>query len=245
MNATDHRDLPVPPARIAGILYLVVTVGGAAALLIFSSLVVRGDAAATAGRLLASEHLFRLGFVANLVATSAYLGVAGLLYEVFKPVSRGFSLVAAFLAVAGCAAGAAMSLHQLAPFVLLNGAPYLVVVGTDQLRAMAMSSLRLNAIGGSISLTFFGFYCLLLGCLIIRSRFIPRLIGLLLFVGGLAWLANSFAALLLIRLPGNISTYLMAASIGAECVFTLWLLLMGINAAGWREAARRAGLGDH
>ena len=90
-------------ARIAGGLWLMVIVAGMTAFVIRSPLVVSGDAAATATKILASESLFRLGFGADLIAGACYMGVTVLLYRLLKPVSRSLSLLAAFFGLAGVA----------------------------------------------------------------------------------------------------------------------------------------------
>jgi small-conductance mechanosensitive channel len=100
-------------ARIAGVLWLMVIVSGMSAFLIRSPLIVRGDAAATATNILASESLFRLAFIADLVAGLCYLGVTVLFYGLLKPVSRSVSLLAAFFGLAGVVIGSAVSINSL------------------------------------------------------------------------------------------------------------------------------------
>jgi hypothetical protein len=227
-------------ARIAGFLYLVVVLTSTFSLFAGSGLIVRGDAAATATGIMAQEPLFRLAFAANLIAGAAYVAVIGLLYGVLKPVSRSFSLVAAFLGLTGCAVGAATSLSFLAPVVLLGGAPYLSVFSAEQLQALAMISLRLNAIGSNIGLVFFGFYCLSLAGLVLGSTFIPRLFGVLLAVAGMAWLTGSLSVFLSPPLANALSPYAMPIAAFGEGAFTLWLLVMGVNATRWKAQAEGA-----
>ena len=93
---TDVEKSPRAQARIAGILYLIVIATGVfAEFYVSSALIVHNDAAATAHNILASEQLYRLGFVAILIATASYAGVTAILYGLFKPVSRSVSLLAA------------------------------------------------------------------------------------------------------------------------------------------------------
>jgi small-conductance mechanosensitive channel len=92
---------------------LMVIVSGMSAFLIRSPLIVRGDAAATATNILASESLFRLAFIADLVAGLCYLGVTVLFYGLLKPVSRSVSLLAAFFGLAGVVIGSAVSINSL------------------------------------------------------------------------------------------------------------------------------------
>jgi hypothetical protein len=85
------------------------------------------------------------------------------------------------------------------------------------------------------SLVFFGFYCLLIGCLILRSTFLPRILGALMMFGGLGWLTFLFPPL-----ARSLSPYNMAPGILGEGLLTLWLLVMGVNAQHWMEQARSA-----
>jgi hypothetical protein len=85
------------------------------------------------------------------------------------------------------------------------------------------------------SLVFFGFYCLLIGYLILRSTFLPRILGALMMFGGLGWLTFLFPPL-----ARALSPYNMAPGILGEGLLTLWLLMMGVNAQHWMEQARSA-----
>jgi uncharacterized protein DUF4386 len=171
-------------ARVAGVFYLLTFVAGGAAL------AVRG----------------KLGFAVNLIADACYIPVTLLFYDIFKPVSRRLSLLAAFFSLAGCAIGA-LSLFHLAPSTINP-------------------------------LIFFGFYCLLIGYLIFRSTFLPRILGVLMAFGGLGWLTF---------LSPPLATYLSPYNLGpgmlGEGALTLWLLVVGLNAQRWMEQASFAAEG--
>lgn len=228
---------PRRDARIAGGLYLLVIIAGSAALGIRSGMIVSGDASATAANIAASETLFRLGTAADLIATACYIGVVALLYGLMRPVSRGASLLAACFGFAGCVLGGALQLAFLAPLILLGDAPYLTAFGPDQLQALAMMSLNLGGAGTSVSFFFFGSYCLMLGFLVLRSSFLPRILGAFLVVAGLGWLGTSLAMIMSPALASSLSLWPLAAGGLGEGAFTLWLLFMGVNAAKWREQA--------
>lgn len=205
-----------------------------------TALVVSGDAAATANNILASELSFRLGFVVNLIANVAYIAVVAVLYELLKPAGKTLSLVAACFGLTGCIVGAAISLNSLAPLMLLKGSPYLAVFGADQLQALSMLWLRMSGVGLSITLTYFGCYCLTLGFLVAGATFLPRVLGVLLAVAGLAYLVGGIASFLAPAIANQISAYTMAAAVCGESAFTLWLLAFGVNEAKWRAQAGAA-----
>ncbi len=228
-------------ARIAGGLWLMVIAAGMTAFVIRSPLIVRGDAVATASNILASESLFRFGFAADLIAGVCYLGVTVLLYRLLKPVSRTLSLVAAFFGLAGLAIGSAISLTNLATLVLLGDGQYLSAFTTSQLQAMALMSLRLYVQGFNISMAFFGFQCFLIGCLIVRSTFLPRILGVLLAIGGSSYIISSFATFLAPSFGARLTPFIIPAALLGEGSLTLWLLVKGVNEQRWKEQASAAG----
>ncbi len=141
--------------------------------------------------------------VVNLIATVCYVAVTLLFYDLFKPVNRSLSLLAAFFSLVGCVYGT-LSIFHLAPFHINN-------------------------------LVFFGFYCLLIGYLIFRSAFLPRILGVLIAFGGVGWLT-----FLSPSLAKYLSPYNMAPGILGEGALTLWLLFMGVNEQRWKEQASGA-----
>lgn len=223
-------------ARLAGIFYLVTIVLG-----IFAEVVVRGslvnftDAAQTARRILTSETLFRLGFVADTIGGISYLIVTWLLYELFKRVNQPVSLLAAFFSLVGIATGAVASAAHLGPLILLKQAAYFTAINAGELQALVLLSLKLHALGYQIALVFFGCYCLLLGYLIVRSTLIPNIIGALTAVAGLALLLNSFIAFLAPTVSRMVGSYLFALDGLGEIALMLWLLIKGADVGTSRE----------
>lgn len=221
-------------ARIAGVFYLLMMLAGGLALFARRGLVVSGDAAATAANILAHEPSFLSSFAAEILVVAFYLVVTALFYELFKPVNRSLSLLAAFFGLAGCIIQAGACAFYLAPLVVLGDAPYLNVFKTEQLQALAYMFLKLYSQTYGIDLVFFGFFDLLIGYLIFKSTFLPRIIGVLMMIaglGGLTFLSPPFS----VKYP-----YIMAIAIG-EFVLTLWLIVKGVNVRRWEERAGAAG----
>ena len=230
-EASPHRK-----ARIAGVFYLLEMLTGAFAIIFVGGrLFVFGDAAATATNILAHESLFQLGFAANLIQFACYVAVTGLFYDLFKPVNKSLSLLAAFFSLVGCAIGAVSCLFEFAPLTVLGGAQYLNVFTLEQLQALSLMFLKLYGQLFNVSFVFFGFYCLLIGYLIFRSTFLPRILGVLMAIAGLGWLTFLSPAL-----THALSPYILAAGLG-EVLLTLWLLVAGVNAERWKEQAGAAG----
>ena len=228
---------PLLKARVAGALWLAVIGAGVLGVLVESKLIDRGDAALTAANIVASETLFRLGVAADIFGGACYLGVTALLYALLKPVSRSVSLVAASCGLAGVAVGAAGSVFRLAPLVLLGDGRYAAAFTATQLQSLAMVSLGLQTVGFAVAMVFFGLQCILVGCLIVRSDFLPRALGVLLAAGGSSYVFSSFANLLSPPFGALVFPFIVPAAIVGEGALTLWLLSKGVNVERWRERA--------
>lgn len=201
---------------------------------------VAGDAAATATNILAHEPLYRLGGAAALIYLLCDIAVAPILYELFKPVNRSLSLLASFFRLAMVAILGANLLNFFAPLVLLKSAHLLTAFKPDQLQALALVSLKLYDQVYFIALLFFGFHCLLIGYLIYRSTFLPRIVGALMAIAGVCYLTHGFASVLAPALAGRLFTYLMPFGLPGELSLTLWFLAIGVNVQRWKEQAGAA-----
>ena len=245
MMERTRQASPRLKARIAGALYLIVIVTAVfAEIFVRGRLLVRGDAAVTAANILGHEFLYRLGGAADLINLACDTALALLFYELLKPVSRSLSLLAAFFRLMHVAILAVSTLGHFAPLIFLGGARDLNVFSPEQLQELALVSLRLHGQGYHITLVFFGFSSLLLGYLICRSIFLPRIFGVLLAVAGSGYLIIGFANFIAPAFRSRISLILLPSGI-AELLLTLWLLVMGVNGTRWKEQAREAGMPGH
>jgi len=221
---------PQLKARMAGLLYLIFCVGGGfAEVFVRGRLVVSGNAAATAANILAHESLYRFGGAADLISLVGDAALALIFYELFKPAGKSLSLLAAFFRLMFVAVMAGNTLNHFAALIFLKDAPL-----------QALQALRLHALGYNIALVFFGFTCIFLGCLTYRSTFIPRLVGILMAIAGIGYLINSFVHFLAPAFGAYAFRYILVPSGLGEAVFTLWLLVMGVNGQRWQERAEAA-----
>ena len=228
-------------ARIAGVLFLVSLVaGGFGEAYVPSKLIVSADAATTVANLRNFDFLYRLSFAAFLIESMCDIALALILYALLRPVSKYLSLLAAFFGLGGIAIGAATSLVRLAPLVLLRSDQYLSTFTPNQLQTMALAALRLYEQAFLIAMVFFGLQCVLVGCLIVRSTFLPRILGVLLALGGLSYVISSLANFLAPAFGARLAPFIVPAAILGEGSLTLWLLLMGVNAQRWNEQASAA-----
>lgn len=219
-------------ARVAGAAYLLVFLTGAAAVLVSGGLSNLTDAVATATNILLHEQRFWLGFTFNLVVIASYVVVTALLYELLSPVNKHLSLTAVLFSIVGCAVQASALIFYAAPWIVPVSSKRLTSFSVDQSQALALLALRLYVQAYNIGLAFFGFYCLLIGFLVFRSGFLPRVLGALMVFGGLGWLT-----FLSPPLANYLRPYNIAPGVLGEGSLTLWLLVTGINAKKWVERA--------
>jgi len=221
-----------PRARIIGVVYLFYFLTAVFGEVFLKGLAVNGNAAATASNILAHQPLFRLGLATGLIATVCYVALTALFYDLFKHVNRSLSLLAAFFSLVGCAILAFASLFRIGPLVVLRGGQYLSAFKVEQLRALAFLFLELYGQAVNICFVFFGVYCLLIGYLVFKSAFLPRILGVLMAFAGLGWLT-----FLSPPLANYLSPYIQVLGVFAEGSLMLWLLVMGVNIAKWEEKA--------
>lgn len=230
---------PQVQARIAGGLYLIIIATGLfAELFVRDALTVSGNAEATARNIMASEPLWRLGVSSELVDEACSIALALLFYYLFKPVSRTLVLIAVSFALVSMIIVIEDALFFLAPTLLLGGAHYLSAYPPGQLQALALFSLRLQDAGFNASLAFFGVHCLLIGYVIYRSTFLPRILGALYALAGLCYVINSSALFLTPRFAAHLDPYILIPSFIGELSLCLWLLVIGVDAPRWEATAR-------
>ena len=229
-----ERTSPRLKARITGLIYLLAIVTAIFAQgFVSGRLVVYGDAAATAANILTHKSLFEWGFTVYLIEMTCQIAMTALFYDLLKPAGKSVSLVAAFLGLAGCVIKTFSRLFYIAPLFVLGGERYLRVFAPEQLQALALLFLKVNDRGAGIALAFFGFYAILTGYLIIKSTFLPRILGVLSVVAGLGWLTFLYP-------PLGYRLVLYVAPVGLLGAFALilWLLVFGVDEQRWKEKAR-------
>lgn len=225
-------------ARIVGALYLLIFfIGPFAFFLGRTSVVVPGDPAATVDNLMASETMFRLGMVAETVIVLVEIVVSAILYALFRPVNRPLSLAAAFARFAQAILQAVNLFTAVPALLLLGGVGYLTVFELDQLNALVLLFLETNAFVIIIWGLVFGFHLLLLGYLVYKSGFLPRILGILLIIGGVGYLAQSYGHILVPQYDEILSTVVIVLSIPGELAFTIWLLWKGVDVEQWEQRA--------
>ncbi len=242
-SANEDRRLERAPAgrvqtyaRIVGVLFLVSFIaGGFGEMYVPSKILVSGDASATARNILASEALFRLGFASYLVEALCDVTLALLLYALLRPVHRDLALLGAFFRIVATVVFCTGELFCFAALPILKRADQLAAFAPDQVAALALFSLKLYNVGTGVSMVFYGVPTAIFGYLVWRSGYLPRVLGALLALAGLCFVAFTF---LLVLAPAYATSLLYVPMMVAGVPFAVWLLAKGVDVPKWEAMAR-------
>jgi hypothetical protein len=216
-------------ARLAGALYLA-TMAGAIYSQVFirGALVVPGDAAQTARRILESERLFRAGIVIDIAMLTGVLLLVWALYVLLRPVNRQLALLAGMLRLAELAIHYVATVFSLVGLTLLGGADYLTAFEPAQLQALARVAIGAQGTGINLGFVLLGLGSAIFAWLFYRSRYVPRLLAAW---GILASLLLSTYALAVIVDPAasSIGPVSMIPMFIYEVALGGWLLVKGVD----------------
>jgi Domain of unknown function (DUF4386) len=219
----------VKAARIAGAIYLLMVVSGPFSLMyVPAKLIVKGNATATAGNVMAHETMFRLAILGNMLGSVIFVCLAVALYRLFREVDRTQSLLLVGLVLVSSAAGVMNEVNNLGALILFQGGDFLSVFNRDQLNAAGMLFVRLHGQGIVLNELFWGLWLVPFGVLVYKSRFLPRVLGAWLVVNGSAWV---FLCLIGLFSQQNYSTMFKLSQpvLFGELAIMMWLLIRGAN----------------
>ncbi|HLZ59695.1 MAG TPA: DUF4386 domain-containing protein [Ktedonosporobacter sp.] len=225
-------------ARIAGSLGLINIVFGAIAFV--PDMLVVPDMATTAHNIQTHELLYRFGLAAHLVICVTNVLSTVIFYDLFKVVNRRLALLDVFFTLVATSVEATSLLLQVVPLVLLGSGPYASALPAAQLQALAYLPGDLSKIDYSIYGILYGVDWIIVAYLVFRSTFLPRTIGVLLAIDGIAYLVYGFADLLAPGFAAYLVPWIQSPSLLSEGSFYLWLLIVGVNVERWKERASAA-----
>lgn len=226
--------------RMAGIFYLaIIALGLFGEVFVRGALVVSGDAAATAQRIVESPRLWRMGIAGDLLMHVFDLPVIVVLYLLLRPVSKPLALFTAFINVVQTAVLALNKLNLVLPILLLSGGGTLKTFAPEQLQSLAYLAINVHSFGFGIGLIFFGVACLVRGYLIFKSGFLPNTLGVLLALAGVSYLINSFALILAPALASALFPYVLIPAFVGELALALWMIFKGLDLTAWARRSVR------
>lgn len=226
-------------ARFAGILYLLITVAAIIAHVYMpSTLIVQGNAATTAENIQSSQTLFRLGGIGSeLIILLSEIILSVVLYVLFKPVNKTLALLATISRVAMTTIHGVNLLNYFFVILLLGGSGYLTAFSVEQIQSLVMLFLDAHGFGFTIGIAFLTIHVLLLGYLMIKSGYFPKVLGILFIAAGVGYLIDSFALLLSPTYTTTPAVIGVVITI-SEIAFPLWLFIKGVNKQAWQKQAQ-------
>lgn len=231
---TKEKMNPNTTARIAGFLYLLLMLFGVFGLLYApNALVVQGDAVGTAKNIMANEFLFRLSIVSTLISQVVNIFLVLFLYKLLKPVNKNYAALMVIFILVAVPIAMLSVLNKVAVLLLLSGAGFLAVFATNQLQALVPVFLDLHEYGMSIAGIFWGLWLFPMGYLVFKSNYIPKIIGVLLIIGGVGYLVDFVTFFVFPNFGVVFSEY---AFLG-EVLMVFWLLIKGVNVEQWEKRA--------
>lgn len=237
------QDSPVKQtARRAGFLYLAIFLAvPISAVIGRSALSLEAPGTGLAASLINSELQFRIGMAAETIVFVVEIVLAAVLYVLLRPVNQSLSLAAAFFRVGEAILQGVNLITSAMVVMLVRGEGSLAAAfEPDQLSALAMLFLDTNAFIIMLWGLFFGFHLLLLGFLVYRSGFWPGILGILLMLASLGYLAQSYGHIIVPQCDSILSTIVFVLAIPGELAFTAWLLWKGIDVERWKALAPSA-----
>ena len=217
---------------MAGLLWLLSTAtGGFGLIYIRSNVIVPGDAAATAGNIMAANSLYRAAIVSSLFS-QIFLFFLGLtLFQLFQKADKRLSTVLVASVIIAVAIAVVNTLNHFGALLVLGQADYLNVFSAEQLNAIAMILIRLaNSAGQGLLEIFWAPYYFSFGLLTIRSRFLPKIFGILLMFMGIGFALNIFEKFLFPQFyPALFSQLAMLVGALGGIPTMLWLLIKGLD----------------
>jgi hypothetical protein len=218
------------PGRDAGWLYVALAVLGAFSILyVPGKLIVPEDATVTARNILASETLYRIGIVSGLISSALFIYLARALYRLFRGVDREQALWMVVLVAISVAIGLALTANDIAALVVLRSPDLLAAFEPPQREALALLFLRVGTEAIPVAMIFWGLWLFPFGALVMRSGFLPRILGILLIVNGVAYLVASLVHLLWPEYADLADRILLFPELG-EVWIMLWLVIKGVDA---------------
>lgn len=232
---------PKTYARLTGLLYLIIAISGGFSMGYLPTLIsAPGDAATTANNIMANMGMFQLGIFADMVVFVCEIMTLSALYMLFKPVSQTLSLIAALARLAMAVLIGINVLFDIIPLILLSEASFLSAFNSEQINGLVLLFTEVEQYGVSVWQIFFTVHLSILGYLVFKSGYFPKLLGIAMMVGSLGYLLNSVESVIWLgtQSASMITVALLTIVTIAEISFTLWLLIKGLNVEQWNKTSK-------
>lgn len=221
-------------ARLAGILYLILIIGGIISLAyIPTQLIVRESESKTFENIVNSELMFRLGIVSSIITFLIYILLPLALYKLLHQVNKAHASLMVIFALTAVPIFFANIVNKFSILTLINKEYYLQKLGEVELQTQVMFHIDRYYSGLEVSHIFWGLWLFPFGYLVYKSAFLPKILGILLMAGCFGYLITFFGGFLYPSFKETILSDIAGypAPLG-EIGICLWLLIMGTNRLG-------------
>jgi hypothetical protein len=241
MRVTMSNEIqPQMYARAGGVLYLVMIALGIIEELFIRDRIRASDAATTFANLQKMEMLWRTGIAMDLLMMLIGLPLAVILYVLTRPVHKELALLALLSTMTCMAVQSATAIHLIEALFPLGKNGYLTAFTPAQLQAMTALAMKAHLFGFGIALLLGGPFFFVTGYLIFTSNYLPKPIGVLYQLAGLAYMFNGFVLVLAPHLAGLAFLIMAAPVFLGETSLAVWLLVKGVRMEGWRARTATA-----
>jgi hypothetical protein len=219
-------------AKVAGVLYLAMMATSIFfQVYVRSGFIVPGDAAKTASNIMASERLFRIGIVFELITCAGDIVLVIALYTLLKPVNQSLALLAAFWRLAESTIFGVVALSSMVTLLFLSGANHLRAFTPEQLQSLARVAISAHVAGFNIGLAFLALGGSVFSYLLFKSRYVPNAFGVLGMFAYALMLAGSLAIIIFPNVASVIVPGGWAPAFVFEVGCGLWFLVKGVRAS--------------
>ncbi|MBI9097214.1 MAG: DUF4386 domain-containing protein [Spirochaetaceae bacterium] len=230
MGKSTFNGTPDRIARTAGLLYtLMIPLGIFGIMYVPATLVVAGDAAATAVNIVLNTGLFRLSIVAALLVQISHIFIVLLLYKLLISVNRNHAVLMVIFLLISVPLTMINELNNFAVLLLAGGADSLNAFTSGQVQALTSILLDLHEFGILIAGIFWGLWLLPMGYLVYKSDFLPKFLGVLLIIACSGYVIDSFSRMIFPGYGTTIMANIIVFTMFGEIVFPLWLLIKGVK----------------
>ena len=234
MTKLNVETSPQLYARIGGVLYLIMIIlGFVQEVVVRGSIIVSGNAAATAANLRSMESLWRFGISGELFIAVITIILGLILYLLTKPVSKDLALLALLFNIVATTVSTVYTLQLAEALFPLGNALYLGAFTQEQLSAMVSLSIKAHAIGYGFALLLFSPFFFVTGYLLIKSGYFPKALGILYLIPGLSYLTSSLALILAPSFADRYYFVMAGPAFLGEMSLCLWLIVKGVNVQKW------------
>lgn len=225
---------PQPYARLGGLLYIVIIILGVSSEFFFRGNLMAGNATATATNIKASQLLWRIGIAAEYVSIICTIILAMIYFFLLTPVNKNLNILATFFRMVSIIVQVIAVLHLVEALFYVDESKSLEAFTPEQRYAMTALAIKSHTYGYGISLLFLGCCFLIHGYLIYRSEFLPKILGILIQVAGLCYMANGFILIINPSAANLVFPIFFLPVIVAETSVAIRLLAKGVNVEKWK-----------